>query len=289
MTIKTLDTAEKSVDGQPHYMHTLVFLDDTGHLQVRTNTYSHVWFAGFHGGIVVCLTDRSGGLLYATPVTAYGVDGSAVPFGTSNRWDTEDYNVGAAVAQQTDRIDVLLFRAPDTNLAGFLKTVEDVLHEVEVIWGYISTFIKAIGDSKENNDYGSPMDEDGPTQVTEDALTGALGTLITAVNPAALAYGQQVTFTVSATDSKTGAARGRLRIQVTQSAARSRRQPSRLSRCANHGYDLRSMVSPAPSGAGPAKPGGAGGIAPYGARPSSGGPHHDRRTSDPAGIRERES
>ena len=206
MTIKTLDTGEKSVDGQPHYMRTLVFLDDTGHLQVRTNTYSHVWFVGFHGGILVSLTDRSGKLLYATPVTAYGVDGSQVPFGTSNRWDTEDYNVGAAMAQQTDRIDVLLYRAPDTNLAGFLKTLDDVVHTLEEIWPVIIAFFRAIGDSKNENDYNSPMDEDGPTQVTEDALTGAPGTLITAVNPAALTYGQQVTFTVSATDSNTGAA-----------------------------------------------------------------------------------
>ena len=52
MTIKTLDTDEKSVNGQPHYMRSLVFLDDTGHLQVRTNTYSHVWFVGFHGGVL---------------------------------------------------------------------------------------------------------------------------------------------------------------------------------------------------------------------------------------------
>jgi hypothetical protein len=50
------------------------------------------------------------------------------------------------------------------------------------------------------------VEDDAPTQVTEDALTGAPGTLIAAVNPAALTYGQQVTFTVSATDSKTGAA-----------------------------------------------------------------------------------
>jgi hypothetical protein len=206
MTTKTLDTDEKSVDGQPHYMRSLVFLDDTGHIQVRTNTYSHVWFTGFHGGVIVCLTDRSGKLLYSTPVSAYGVDGSAVPFGTSNRWDTEDYNVGASVAQQTDRIDVLLFRAPDANLAGFLKSLEDVVHAVEELWGVISTIITEMGSSQGSGDYSSPMEEDGPTQVTEDALTGALGTLITAVNPAALTYGQQVTFTVSATDSQTGAA-----------------------------------------------------------------------------------
>lgn len=207
MTTKTLDTDEKSVDGQPHYMRTLVFLDDTGHLQVRTNTYSHVWFVGFHGGILVSLTDRSGKLLYATPVTAYGVDGSEVPFGTSNRWDTEDYNVGAAVAQQTDRIDVLLYRAADTNLAGFLKTLDNVVRVAKEIWDVIAAFFKAIGDSKTNDEYKDPpMEEDGPVQVTEDALTGALGTLITAVNPAALTYGQQVTFTASATDSKTGTA-----------------------------------------------------------------------------------
>jgi hypothetical protein len=206
MTIKTLDTNEKSVDGQPHYMRSLVFLDDTGHLQVRTNTYSHVWFVGFHGGILACLTDRSGKLLYSTPVTAYGVDGSAVPFGTSNRWDTEDYNVGAAVAQQTDRIDVLLYRAPDTNLAGFVKTLEDAVQTLKEIWDVIYPIIKAIGDWLSSGDYNGPVDEGGPTQVTEDALTGAPGTLITAVNPPALTYGQQVTFTVSATDSNTGAA-----------------------------------------------------------------------------------
>jgi len=206
MTIKTLDTNEKSVDGQPHYMRALVFLDDTGHLQVRTNTYSHVWFTGFHGGIVACLTDRSGSLLYATPVTAYGVDGSSVPFGTSNRWDNQDYNVGAAMAQQTDRIDVLLFRAPDTNLAGFVKTLQDVVHTLKEIWDVIYPIITAIADAIGSGDYNGTVDEDGPTQVTEGALTGAPGTLITAVNPPALTYGQQVTFTVSATDSNTGAA-----------------------------------------------------------------------------------
>jgi hypothetical protein len=211
MTIKTLDTDEKSVDGQPHYMRTLVFLDDTGHLQVRTNTYSHVWFVGFHGGIIACMTDRSGKLLYATPVTAYGVDGSAVPFGTSNRWDTEDYNVGAAVAQQTDRIDVLLFRAPDTNLAGFLKTLEDVIHTLDEFWKVLKSLWDEYIKLKNANDgliySGDPPVGDGvATDVTVEALTGAPGTLITAVNPAALTYGQQVTFTVSATDSKTGAA-----------------------------------------------------------------------------------
>jgi hypothetical protein len=206
MTIKTLDTDEKSVDGQPHYMRSLVFLDDTGHLQVRTNTYSHVWFVGFHGGIVVTLTDRSGKLLYATPATAYGVDGSAVPFGTANRWDTEDYNVGATVAQQTDRIDVLLFRAADTNLAGFLKTLGDIVKAVEDVWAMIQAIIQQIGDAEQSGEYTGSMETDGPTQVTEDALTGVLGTLIAAVNPAALAYGQQVTFTVTATDSTTGAA-----------------------------------------------------------------------------------
>jgi len=155
----------------------------------------------------VTLADRAGQLLYATPLQVYGVDGSHVPFGKSFRLEPADYAVPSAVAQQTDRIDAFLFRAPDNNLSGFVKWLDDAIKTVEEIWKALEPIIKAIGDAFSSGDYSDPENTNTtPSQSTEEALAPALGKLLTAANPAALPYDQEVTFTVSATDSNTGAA-----------------------------------------------------------------------------------
>jgi hypothetical protein len=86
MAPKTIDTGDQSIGG-PRYMRSMVSIDDSGNMQVRTNTYSHWDLRGFTGGVLVSLSDAQGNLLYITPIASYGVDGRLVFWSVSNRWD----------------------------------------------------------------------------------------------------------------------------------------------------------------------------------------------------------
>ncbi|WP_238011669.1 hypothetical protein KZZ52_14390 [Dactylosporangium sp. AC04546] len=193
MAPKTIDTGDQSIGG-PRYMRSMVSLDDSGNMQVRTNTFSHWDLRGFTGGVLVSLSDAQGKLLYITPIVSYGVDGRLVFWSVSNRWDNEYYNVGADVARQVDRVDVWQGPTPKNRL---VPIVNDLIIIVRLVAWLIEQWQKSSGD-----DGGSG---DGPVQTTRQGLSSVRGSLLTRVDPQTLPFGTPTTFTVAASDTNSGA------------------------------------------------------------------------------------
>ncbi|MBT2523486.1 hypothetical protein [Arthrobacter sp. ISL-28] len=72
--------------GAGHYMRTHADFYDNGGIAAWTRTESVTWFGGYVGTVAVIVYDKNGFFIDATPVQAFGVNGTA--WGGSDRTDT---------------------------------------------------------------------------------------------------------------------------------------------------------------------------------------------------------
>ena len=132
---KSFDTQERPV-GDGEYMQSQVTLNDDGNFQVVTHTFTHVALKGFTGGVMVTFSDAQGNIIMRWGPVSYGVDGTAIPFGSaSDRTVTETGSMSSSQAQTVDRIDAVLAYMPNirfwTDLGAAPAAIQKIIDFIE--------------------------------------------------------------------------------------------------------------------------------------------------------------
>jgi hypothetical protein len=135
------DTAAKVV-GSGKYMHAWGQFQSDGKLVTSTNIFTHVWFAGFTGGVMVCLCDESGNVIGNGPLRSYGVDGQYMPGLTSNRTVEEIDVLDSSIYDKVAHFQVFQEICPHNRLVEDIKIMAEVGKNIAEIF---SDFKKALG------------------------------------------------------------------------------------------------------------------------------------------------
>jgi hypothetical protein len=136
--------------GSNDWMNTKVDLEiATGLIRAITHTWTGSWLSGFHGGVHVIAENSSGYPIRvagggAQIIQRFGVDGTADPFGVSDRTDAWLAQLDPTDSKNTVSLDVFQVRDPDTfqNIlnawVGALKPVSDLVASVTTAIGKVA-------------------------------------------------------------------------------------------------------------------------------------------------------
>ncbi len=126
------------------WMDTSANLSPNGACTTTTHTWTTNAFYGFTGGNIVIFVGQSANVIGSLPLRTFGVDGTWIPFKTSNRYDTANDNVGANIYANCHGIQVINKYTPINRLQQDLQQAASILQQAVQVGAAIGTVIAAI-------------------------------------------------------------------------------------------------------------------------------------------------
>lgn len=172
-------------------MQSIVTINESGNVHLKTHTYTDCQLIGFTGGTHAFFSDKAGNIIFDTPTESYGVDGKAIIFSNSSRWDDKYYNADPSIYNDIDRIDVLVFHYPHARILEDIKKLGD-------LWGTVSSwFVSGIiggsGNIESGNPYGPNDSGDYSVKVGDSILHGSyIKNLIGSTGGSQVQYGGNI-------------------------------------------------------------------------------------------------
>jgi hypothetical protein len=116
--------------GNDQHMATFVTLSSaTNRIEVVTQMWTHNFWIGFTGGVIVLLVDAAGKVIGYTQTQVFEVDGLVVVNKPSARTDYWAENLPANLVAQTSDLAVVHKTAPPDRLAAVFAQVEHSIRE----------------------------------------------------------------------------------------------------------------------------------------------------------------
>ena len=113
--------------GNSRKMRTKFTVSNTGRITALTKTRTREAARGFHGTVIILLTDEEGNRLHESNPHTYGVDGEAIPGGNSNREEFWSEDFPQEIVEKIRGYEVIHFKDPNSTIEATLAEFNRIL------------------------------------------------------------------------------------------------------------------------------------------------------------------
>ncbi|MBU3186893.1 hypothetical protein [Clostridium estertheticum] len=116
--------------GNDRKMRTKFTVSNTGRINALTKTRTKDKLEGFHGTVILLLTDQEGNILYESKPHTYGVNGTLVPGSPSKREEHWSEEFPQEIVEKIGGYVVLHFVDPNSTIMATLEKFNKILDEL---------------------------------------------------------------------------------------------------------------------------------------------------------------